>query len=291
NVLTPLNTRKRTPRARGNMFMVFCVCLLIILLPLFLAQNLGLVRCPLDDLPAEEKARLRRHWQRETAKWTRERGEHAAEVRTWEQQRSAYAREQRAWEQERGAHAVELRQWDQERAARREEHREEEEHRLEAVRRSQGVYWTEPAPGDCHTYGTRTYSANLKDIPKDLSWSEVCDNMPPVVIHGRNFSKPIKCERNFGGNVVGTWYINFDEPSCKPYWNDFSDLGCNLGHTGFQRFAARLDGMSKGADWNLMCSTTPATIHGAYFTQLTTCEDQGRWGEVGLWDVPNPTCH
>ncbi|KAL1943032.1 hypothetical protein VTO73DRAFT_4703 [Trametes versicolor] len=260
NAITPLTTRKDKPRTTGK-FKVFYVSLAVIVLALFLAQNLGLVRCPLDDVPAEEKAKLRRQWKRDLTKWTRERDRYVAEQRTWEQ----------------------------ERATRRAEREEEEKHRLEVVRRSQGVYWTEPRAERCHSYGTRIYSANLRDIPGDLNWLEVCENMPPVTIHGREISKPSKCEWN-GGDVVGTWYIDFDEPSCKPYWNDFTDLGCNVGNTGFQRFGARLDGMSNGADWNLMCSTTAATIRGVHFDQPTTCEDRGRWGEVGLWDVPNPGC-
>lgn len=144
------------------------VSLAVIVLALFLAQNLGLVRCPLDDVPAEEKAKLRRQWKRDLTKWTRERDRYVAEQRTWEQ----------------------------ERATRRAEREEEEKHRLEVVRRSQGVYWTEPRAERCHSYGIRVYSANLRDIPGDLNWLEVCENMPPVTIHGREISKPSKCEWN-----------------------------------------------------------------------------------------------
>lgn len=145
------------------------VSLAAIVLALFLAQNLGLIRCPLNDaVPAEEKAKLRRQWQRDMARWTREHDKYVAEQRTWEQ----------------------------ERATRRAEREEEEKHRLEVVRRSQGVYWTEPRAERCHTYGTRVYTANLRDVPGDLNWLEVCENMPPVTIHGRDISKPSKCERN-----------------------------------------------------------------------------------------------
>lgn len=75
---------------------------------------------------------------------------------------------------------------------------EEERHRLEVRRRSEGVYWKE-LRGDphCYAYGTRAYHAYLMDVPEDLSWREVCDNMPPVVINGRNVTwPPDECERN-----------------------------------------------------------------------------------------------
>lgn len=168
----------------------------VIFLVLFLAQNLGLVRCPLNDIPASEKVKLRLQWQRETAKWALGRKEHAADVRIWEQERREHVAEQTTWQQERGQHAAEQRVWEQERAEWRAEREEEEQHRLEVVRRSQGVYWTEPRPDRCQSYGTRIYSANLKNIPKDLNWLEVCEEMPPVMIHGQNVSKPAKCDRD-----------------------------------------------------------------------------------------------
>ena len=162
---------------------VFLATLGAVLFSLFLAQNAGLVRCPLDDVPAAKKAELRKLWNFEAqaheanlALWARERDEHEAEARDWAHEREEWVRQRAEWERER---------------------MEEERHRLEVKRRSQGVYWTEPA-GDhhCHSYGTRTYTAYLRDIPQDLNWLEVCDNMPPVVIHGRELSKPDKCERN-----------------------------------------------------------------------------------------------
>lgn len=247
---------------------------LIILFALFIAQNAGLVRCPLNDAPAAEKEVIRRQWghernahQAELAQWGREREEHTGELRAWEDERAAHRaehkhwlseraeeeeawrrkwdawrkqQEQERWEEEKRRQAIreafrlereeEERQrqtardefqaeregWRRQREA--EEHQrqaardefqteregwrrqreEEERHRLEVVRRSQGVYWTEPRGDEhCHSFGTRAYSSYLKDIPGDLNWLEVCNNMPPVVIHGREMSSsPHKCERD-----------------------------------------------------------------------------------------------
>ncbi|OJT03282.1 hypothetical protein TRAPUB_6150 [Trametes pubescens] len=216
--------QREAERLRENtMLRILYMSLSVIFIAIFLAQNLGLVRCPLNDVSAAEKTELRRKWQRETAEWVRERVEHAAEVYIWEQERIEHAIDQTTWVQERSKHAADERTWEQERTTRRAEREEEERHRLEVVRRSQGVYWTEPHAERCHSYGTRFYSANLKDIPGDLNWLEVCESMPPVVIHGQNFGKPSNCDRD-GNTVVGTWYIDFNEPSCKPYWDDFTDL-------------------------------------------------------------------
>lgn len=226
--------------------------LLTILVALFLAQNAGLVRCPLNDVSAAEKAELRRQWgvEREThrtesAQWIRERREHTAELRVWEHERVVHREEREDWlaqrkkdeeswrrqqgatrrEEERRQQAArdaferDRREEENQRQAARDawkeegeaeerkrqelrdaferERADEERHRLEVVRRSQGVYWTEPHEDwRCHAYGTRIYTSYLRDIPGDMNWLEVCDNMPPVVIHGREVSKPSKCERN-----------------------------------------------------------------------------------------------
>lgn len=287
NERTSLTKGVEIPRKAG----VYSVYgLLAIFVILFLAQNAGLVRCPLNDVPAAEKAALRRQWgteweahQTESARWTRERREHTAELRVWEHERVVHREEREGWlaqrkndeetwrqqqEVARDAFEGEHREEEAERQAARDawkeegeaeerkrqevrdaferERADEERHRLEVVRRSQGVYWTEPH-GDwrCHAYGTRIYTSYLRDIPGDMNWLEVCDNMPPVVIHGREVSKPSKCERNVSrphrriygvtardlliswfqnkGEVTGVWYIDFDEPSCQPYWGNIAD--------------------------------------------------------------------
>lgn len=148
---------------------------------LFLSQNVGLVRCPFNDVPAAEKAALRREWRVESS--------------TWAQSRAEFAEEAAAHERASAAHRAELEDW---RAQREEEAR----HRLEVQRRSEGVWWTEPrGEARCRAYGTRAYSAYLRDVPAGLNWLEVCYDMPPVVIHGRNVSKPDKCEMNVSAAV------------------------------------------------------------------------------------------
>ncbi|KAI0371603.1 hypothetical protein BV20DRAFT_185035 [Pilatotrama ljubarskyi] len=313
NEQTPLTGRSKT-RPLGVLY----GCIAAIAVALFIAQNFGLVRCPLNDVPAPQKAELRRQWRLEqdahrvqSGTWARERKGHADELRLWARERDAHRaehdqwvrereEEERAWrEKQEAERREEERQrqearetFDQEREVWRKQREEEQRHRLEVVRRSEGVYWTEPhGDSHCHSYGTRTYYAHLKDIPDDLNWREVCDNMPPVSIHGREINKPDKCERNGNDEVVGAWYIDYDEPNCRPYWETMYDKGCTPGMTGFQRFEARLDGIGKGDDWGMMCATTPATIHGLHFDRPSSCENRGTWsGMVGIWDYPNRKC-
>ncbi|OSD04670.1 hypothetical protein PYCCODRAFT_1433530 [Trametes coccinea BRFM310] len=253
----------KTRRPRSSLARTLVATIGATLLALLLAQNLGLVRCPLNDVPAAEKAKLRAQWrveaaehQRESHAWTVERTEHEAEMREWVKERKAHDEEKEEWRRQR---------------------EEEELHRLEVLRRSQGVYWTEPnGDAHCHAYGTRTYIAYLRDIPGDLNWREVCDYMPPVVIHGRALSRPDKCERNEKSEVVGVWYVDFDEPACRPYWGWIESKGCGPGQPGIERFEGRLRGIGSGEDWSTMCATAPATIGGVHFGHPSSCENRVR---------------
>lgn len=125
------------------------------------AQNLGLLATLADDVPAGEKAALRRAWREEAA----------AHARLAERQARYRA------------------EWDAERAR-------EEARRRDVERRRMGVYWTTPE-GDarCRAYGTRAYRAVLEDVPEGLGWLEVCSDMP-VVIHGRRIEKPDECRKD-----------------------------------------------------------------------------------------------
>ncbi|KAI0375812.1 hypothetical protein BV20DRAFT_18204 [Pilatotrama ljubarskyi] len=253
-----------------------------VLLALFVAQNAGMVRCPLNDVPAAEKAELRH-------KWSLERAAHQEEHQTWGKERAEHAAFLAAWEQERDAHSKELEEWAQQRE-------EEARHRLELTRRSQGVYWTEPyGDAHCHSYGTRTYYAYLRDVPADLNWREVCYNMPPVSVHGRNLTdlSKFKCELNGRGEIVGTWYVNFAQPGCTTRWGSFDGMGCTPGKPGIRRYEARLYGVNDGDDANMMCATTPATIRGVHFEHPSSCEHRGIWWDkhlVGIWDYPDSWC-
>ncbi|KAI9056520.1 hypothetical protein FKP32DRAFT_1616007 [Trametes sanguinea] len=267
-----------------------------VFLVMSLAQNLGFVPCPLNDVPAAKKAQRATPARRSDA-WVRERAAHEAELGEWAEERKAHDEERedwhKQWEADRKARDTDKEEW-------RRQREQEELHRLEVLRRSQGVYWTEPS-GDahCHAYGTRTYIAYLRDIPSDLNGREVCDYMPPVVIHGRALSKPDKCERNERGEVVGVWYVDFDEPGCQPHWGWVQSKGCSPGQAGIERYEGRLDGIASGDDWQMMCDTTPATIIGTHFDHPSSCENRvrnsqilsGHWsGMVGIWDYPNASC-
>lgn len=76
-----------------------------------------------------------------------------------------------------------------------------------------------------------------------------------------------------------------------------------------QKYEAQLMNLRHGDNWDLMCSTTPATIRGMHFDSPQVCEvtvsrwriptqpmfqradgPVQKWGRMGIWDVPDGAC-
>ncbi|RPD66993.1 hypothetical protein L226DRAFT_529388 [Lentinus tigrinus ALCF2SS1-7] len=269
---------------------------LVVLVVLFMVQTLGYIPTMVDDISASEKREI--HWQ-----WQRERYDHRIEVarrkaqlakleqerweasRNFEEQRKAYEQEREQWEhdrqEERKRWANEKQQWERER-------QEEERHRKEVERRRQGVHWNGPWKNrGCDGYGVQSYSANLLDIPGDLNWREVCEDMP-IQIEGRWYDKPDKCEAHDHQHVWATWFVDTNESQCMTYWDRMEDKGCTPGRSGMRRFEARLMNLHNGDNWDKMCNTSPATIRGVHYDRPTICEDKN--GRTGIFDYPDGRC-
>lgn len=197
------------------------VVVFVIIFSLLVLQNAGVLPTFADDIPASEKADIRRQWLREknehaieVQRWEQERSNHSRELCLWDAEREGRVRDRESWKKEveaerqewwrkataerqnwervrnaeRAQHANELAEWERQRG-------EEERHRKEVMRRRQGVWWSDPwKNGGCYEAGKRSYSAHLYDIPGDLNWLEVCMDMPKK-IEGRIFDRPEKCER------------------------------------------------------------------------------------------------
>ncbi|KAI0774438.1 hypothetical protein C8Q74DRAFT_835496 [Fomes fomentarius] len=263
------------------------VVVFVIIFSLLVLQTAGVLPTLADDVPASEKADIRRQWLREknehaieVQRWEQERSNHSRELRLWDVEREGRVRDRESWKKEveaerqewervrnvgRAEHANELAEWECQRG-------EEERHRKEVMRRRQGVWWSDPwKNGGCYEAGKRSYSARLYDIPGDLNWLEVCMDMPILIE---------------GGDTLATWFI--EDPQCKIYWDQLSNVGCSAGQTGMRRYSARLMNLHHGDDWDRMCSTATATIHGIHYDHPTICVDNN--GRTGMWDHPDPYC-
>ncbi|KJA29912.1 hypothetical protein HYPSUDRAFT_126366, partial [Hypholoma sublateritium FD-334 SS-4] len=151
------------------------------------------------------------------------------------------------------------------------------------------LFWDEPQPNArCLGFGRREYTAKLRNVPFYANWVEACERTE-VTIHGVRILSPTFCESKwpFGG-VVGHWIVDFGEDECLAYWGKISDKARDDPHTN--RFRAQLQGVKKGEDWQALCSTTPANIHGISIPKPSFCENKGFWGVHATWDLEDKDC-
>ncbi|KXN90870.1 hypothetical protein AN958_03524 [Leucoagaricus sp. SymC.cos] len=143
----------------------------------------------------------------------------------------------------------------------------------------------------CISYGTARYQAYLEYIPSSWDAYTACKETP-MNIHGREVL-PTEC-RHIGSEMVGIWIIDFDEPSCKPWWRDTKDHGCTSRQSGIHRYEAHLEGYLEPNEykvyWAEMCNTTPQAMFGHTYKSPTECAYWPKIGVYGFWDVPDEHC-
>ncbi|KAF9450141.1 hypothetical protein P691DRAFT_495714 [Macrolepiota fuliginosa MF-IS2] len=154
-----------------------------------------------------------------------------------------------------------------------------------------GLYWDElQGSSHCVAYGTRRYTARLRNVPFWANRTRACMETP-IQINGAIISSPDGCEVTwlFSG-VRGHWHVNFRERDCSPAWGNFRDKGCIKKASQKRLFRARLWNVRKGEDRMLLCESAPAHVAGMYRSKPDRCEDQGIWGTYGFWIVEDPKC-
>ena len=208
-------------------------------------QNIGYMSTLVDDISLSEKAVIRRKWRLERERWELDKVRHQDDMNVWE-------RERREREGEREKHEKDKEEWERQQREEREafdrekeewarQRWEEEKHRKDVEWRRRGAFWSEPwaAAWQCSGYGTRAYAAHLWDLPGDVNWHEACMDMP-IKIKGQWMDRPAKCQKDVSVfcfvrcdqeltewqkyHIWGTWYVNFGEPQCVPYWDPIRDM-------------------------------------------------------------------
>jgi hypothetical protein len=182
-----------------------------------LLQNLCVLPVLLDDVPAAQKAAMRREWiveQKEhevlQQRWAHERALYEADANHWAEERLRWQSEER---QEELSRHEERKRWE-------EEKKREGLVREEVERWAQGYYWTEPfADRHCYAYGTRAYRSMMKE-------ADVCRNMP-MLIHGHTIERPETCERD-----VSAWNRAFPLESLTLDWNLYCRQTAIFGQPG-----------------------------------------------------------
>jgi len=170
--------------------------------------------------------------------------------------------------------------------------REDQWHREEEERQRLGLHWDLPiADSHCTAYNTREYSARLLNtVPFEYNWLRPCEDMP-IVLNGRSI-KTARCYINpdVPGEVYGHWLVDFNEPSCSPYWDQVKDKGCTADGSGWRRVEAHLENIHGGEDGEKLCASVPFDIYGRHFDHPDSCANWGDNGIFGMWEIDDPNC-
>ena len=151
-----------------------------------------------------------------------------ATIRHSEQERLKFEQEKRLLDGARSTFEKEKHLLENERKSleREEFSLKEERERWEKARDEQtipqGAFWEVVWPAwDCRAYGQREYWGILRNIPAGRSEIDACMNMP-VEIRGVTIRRPYRCQ-HIQGSIRGFWMVDWDQPDCKPWHQDFVD--------------------------------------------------------------------
>ncbi|KAF9782607.1 hypothetical protein BJ322DRAFT_163192 [Thelephora terrestris] len=178
-----------------------------------------------------------------------------------------------------------------ERAALQEERKHWEKAREDRV--PQGAFWEVAQPAlDCLSYGKREYWGILRNIPEDWTDLDACMNMP-VEIKGLSVRRPDRCLYVKDSPYIhGFWTVDWDQPDCKPWLQDFDDKGCTNKGSGTRRIEAWVVGINEkgGQDWRLLCESMPITWNHITYNTPTHCDARWTGRKVAMWDIPDESC-
>ncbi|KIM79069.1 hypothetical protein PILCRDRAFT_823917 [Piloderma croceum F 1598] len=207
---------------------------------------------------------------------------------------SSIARERANWDRELNEKKrhERLRQEEWKKTQEKERLREEQWQREEEQRESLGLYWAEPeGNAHCSAYNTRDYMARLLNtVPYNYNWLKPCEEIP-ITIHNKSI-RTTRCEikSDSSGEVYGHWRVDFNEPMCTPYWNQFKDNGCTAEGSRRRRIEAHLQDIHWGEDWEKLCASAPYEFYGRHFDHPDSCANRGIYGIFGIWDIDDPSC-
>ncbi|KAJ7441577.1 hypothetical protein FB451DRAFT_1298652 [Mycena latifolia] len=217
--------------------------------------------------------RLRHEWHKEIqaherirTAWVKEVAEHDVIRMGWENEHQEIVREKEEWAKAR----------------------EDEERRKERMKA--GFYWADlQADQRCFRHGTRQYTARVSNVPREYDPVQACKETP-IEINGLKFVTPDMCEDRGCNGVFGHWVVSHNEPTCTTYFRDFKDKGCTPPATRRRRVESHLENLHPEDDWRLMCSTTPADFWYLHFDTPHMCENWGKYGIWGIWEIDDSRC-
>jgi hypothetical protein len=195
---------------------------------------------------------------------------------------------------------------------------EEERRRWEKAREDRvplGAFWEVVQPAlNCLAYGEREYWGVLRNIPDDWTDLDACMSMP-IKIKGVSVRRPDRCLYTKDSPYIHAfWTVNWDQPECKPWHQDFNDRvgsvgnhsgysptpnmahknrlkGCTNKGSGVRRIEAWVMGINErgGQDWRLLCESTPMTWNHITYKTPTHCDARVSTNTMSLFSVLPPT--
>jgi hypothetical protein len=168
---------------------------------------------------------------------------------------------------------------------------EDEERQQDEERKMMQLYWDSVEHSShCAAYGTRYYSAELKNLPNNRGFDSIkACYKTPIFIHGFEYSTPSWCSAEWGGNVVGHWRVTNDV-LCKPWWSRLTDKGCTERGSGKRRWEQHMENLYAQDDWAQICESMPADFNGKHFDRPSYCANWGQHGIFGAWIVEDDRC-
>ncbi|KAJ7325794.1 hypothetical protein DFH08DRAFT_886245 [Mycena albidolilacea] len=187
------------------------------------------------------------------------------------------------WDKEIQAHKHIHSAWVKELAEHDKEHEEIE-------RMKGGFYWVDlQADQHCFRHDTRQYTTQVSNVTQEYDPMQACKETP-IKIQGLKFLTPDMCKDIGCNGVFSHWVVSHSEPTCTTYFRDFKDQGCTPPGTRQQRIESHLENLHPEDDWRLMCSTTPADFWYLHFDTPHMCENWGKYGIWGIWEINDSRC-
>ncbi|KAJ7204708.1 hypothetical protein GGX14DRAFT_368453, partial [Mycena pura] len=190
----------------------------------------------------------------------------------------------REWAREVKEHELIRQEWEDEL-----KRKHEEEDRVRA-----GFFWEQPRGNpQCLRHGARGWTARIANVPRTYDPVTACMETS-VEIHGVRHPSPAHCEDRGCGGVFGHWVVNYSEPMCFTHFDNFKDKGCTSPGSRRRRIESPLENLQPGEyandNWREMCMTTGADFRNLHFDSPGWCENWGKYGAWGIWEIEDYGC-
>ncbi len=149
-----------------------------------------------------------------------------------------------------------------------------------------GPHWTGFRRDACIGYGTREWTAYLKD---SHDWEGDCARLPATGPRGLALGKAAACQKDLIAGMFGKFHVH--DESCKPRWDSIKVEECSS--PGKRHISSVLRDPPPGNSWEDLCKQTSIVYKGVTYPIADGKRDcrKGLTGEMwGNWNVDDASC-